>query len=242
MNTFTGIGSYKGEVFTDSGLRFMQVDLPRVGNKGNDVPIFVVPNKAAGETFDAFAPGARLLLNGRLYPSRQDYKMYFVPNAPLQVVTTNITLNKVTLAGGFVNPEFNDNIGLLKFTVMCSAPAQMLLNHTWDDSLSFRMESWGDDAKRIQMLGHKGRQMVLEGILRYSTWQTADGQKRGGYSVRTRAGLYQFFGKKKTEGDVKVTPTGKKFEAAAPVTAEPYQAPRKESTVVNTSGEDALPF
>ena len=136
----------------------------------------------------------------------------------------------------------SENSGLLKFTVMCSAPAQQLLNHTWDDSLSFRMESWGDDAKRIQMLDHKGRQMVLEGILRYSTWQTADGQKRGGYSVRTRAGLYQFFGKKKTEGDVKVIPTGQKFEAAAPVTAEPYQAPKKESTVVNTSGEDALPF
>ena len=242
MNTFTGIGSYKGDVFTDSGLHFIQIDLPRVGNKGNDVPIFVVPNKVIGDTFDAFSPGARLLLNGRLYPSRQDYKMYFVPNAPLQVVTTNVTLNKVNIGGSFCYPEFNDKIGLLKYTIKCSAPSVQRLNHTWNDSLSFRMESWGDDAKRIEMLGHIGRQMIIEGILRYSTWQTADGQQRGGYSVRTRAGLYQFFGKKKTEGDVKVTPTGKKFEAAAPVIAEPYQAPKKESTVVNTSGEDALPF
>jgi len=243
MNTFTGIGSYKGEVFTDSGLRFMQVDLPKVGNKGNDIPIYVVPNKAAGETFDAFAPGARLLLNGRLYPSRQDYKMYFVPNAPLQVVTTNLTLNKVTLAGGFVNPEFVDNLGLLKFTLMCSAPAQTLLNHTWDDSLSFRMESWGDDAKRIQMLGHKGRQMVLEGILRYSTWQTPDGQQRGGYSVRTRAGLYQFFGKKKTEAAPSTAPVDIKLPEGTNLTRRPMnEIPKKESTVVKTSGEDALPF
>ena len=149
----------------------------------------------------------------------------------------------MTLAGGFVNPEFVDNLGLLKFTLMCSAPAQVLLNHTWDDSLSFRMESWGDDAKRIQMLGHKGRQMVLEGILRYSTWQTADGQQRGGYSVRTRAGLYQFFGKKKTETTASTTPIDIKLPEGTNLTKRSMnEIPKKESTVVNTSDKDPLPF
>ena len=245
MNTFTGIGIYKGEIFTDSGLRFMQIDLPRVGKSGADVPLFVVPNKAAGDTFDAFAPGVRLLINGRLYPSRQDYKMYFVPNQPLQVVPGNLTLNKVSLAGGYVKATEQPREDLLKFTVMCSAPAQMILNHTWDDSLSFRIEAWGDDAKRIELLGHKGRQMTMEGILRYSTWQTPDGQKRGGYSIRTRAGLYQFFGKKKTEtptDEVKVVTTGKKYEAPTPAIAEPYQSNVKESVTVQRSADEGLPF
>ena len=257
MNTFKGIGIYKGETFTDSGLRFMHIDLPKVGNKGNDVPIYVVPNKAAGETFDAFSPGLRLLLNGRLYPSRQDYKMYFVPNSPLQVVTTNLTLNSVNLAGGYVSPEYRDNIELLKFTLMCSAPAQPILNHTWDDSLSFRIEAWGDDAKRIQMLGHKGRQMTMEGILRYSTWKTAEGETRGGYSVRTRAGLYQFFGKKKTENTERKPsdepvyielPEGTNLtkrpmnEPSKHVIAEPYQSTVKESVTIKPAADEGLPF
>ena len=47
MNTFLGIATYAGEKFTDAGLRFMEMSLPKVGNSGADVPIFVVPNKAA---------------------------------------------------------------------------------------------------------------------------------------------------------------------------------------------------
>ena len=85
----------------------------------------------------------------------------------------------------------------------------------------------------------------MEGILRYSTWQTPDGQKRGGYSIRTRAGLYQFFGKKKTEApgdEVKVVTTGKKYEAPTPAIAEPYQSNVKESVTVQRSADEGLPF
>ena len=57
MNTFLGIGTYTGERFTDNGLRFMEMQLPKVGNSGGDVPIMVVPNRAAGESFDVFQPG-----------------------------------------------------------------------------------------------------------------------------------------------------------------------------------------
>ena len=243
MNIINACATYTGDSTNESGLRTLRFEIPSTG-KNPVTPIFVIPSYAAG---DSCAPGyfsekSNVLISGRLYPNTEDHQMYVIPVSPLQVIKEGIMLNHVHLAGGvgFIGEQKREDC--FNFGLMCKAPKQKIISHDWDDSLGFRIVSWGDDAKRIQMLGHKGRQMVLEGILRYSTWQTADGQKRGGYSVRTRAGLYQFFGKKKTEGDVKVTPTGKKFEAAAPVIAEPYQAPKKESTVVNTSGEDALPF
>ena len=49
MNTFTGIVHYVGEDFTDDGLRFMKLSLPKVGKSGEDVPLYMMPNKAAGE-------------------------------------------------------------------------------------------------------------------------------------------------------------------------------------------------
>ena len=160
MNSFVGIGTYTGESYHDSGLRFMGISLPKVGKSGSDVPLLMVPNKAAGETFDVFQPGVRLLLGGRLYPNRQDYKMYLVPNQPLQLVNDkSLQLNRVNLAGGvgFIPEQVKED--LFTFTTMVSAPAQMILGHNWEDSLSFRMESWGDDAKRLTSLLHVGGAM-----------------------------------------------------------------------------------
>ena len=62
MNTLLATASYVGKKFTDNGLRFMQINLPKLGNSGSSTPVFVVPNKAAGETFDMFQPGANLLI------------------------------------------------------------------------------------------------------------------------------------------------------------------------------------
>jgi len=249
MNTFSAVGTYIGETFTDNGLRFMQVNIPKVGNSGADVPIYLVPNRAAGETFDAFAPGIKLFLNGRLYPSRQDYKMYFVPNQPLQIVQGGLTFNKVNLTGGIGYIAEQKREDLMNFTIMCNAPAQQLLGHTWDDSLSFRIEAWGDDAKRIDRLGHVGRMISMEGVLRYATWRTKEGQERGGYSVRARSGLYQFFGKNKKkdeQAEVRLVSSGTKNEPPVVVTAEPYQSAVKQSVAVNPviidDDTDELPF
>lgn len=249
MNTFSGVATYIGEVFTDNGLRFMQLNLPKVGNSGSDVPLYMIPNRAAGETFDAFAPGVKLFINGRLYPSRQDYKMYFVPNQNLQLVQGGLVFNKVNITGGIGYIAEQKREDLINFTLMCNAPAQQIIGHTWDDSLSFRIEAWGDDCKRIERLGHVGRMMSLEGVLRYSTWRTPDGQERGGYSVRARSGLYQFFGKNKKkdeESEVKMVNNGKKYEAPTAVKAEPYQSAVKQSVAMNPvvidDDTDELPF
>ena len=203
MNTFVGIATYTGEKFTDNGLRFMEMSVPKVGKSGSDVPLLVVPNKAAGESFDVFQPGARLLVNGRLYPNRQDYKMYVVPNQPFALVNDkNLSINRVNISGGVGYIPDQQKEDLFTFTIMCSAPAQTVLGHNWEDSLSFRMESWGDDARRLEKMLHVGRQLSIEGVLRYNTWTAQDGGQRGIYQVRVRAGLYAAFGKNKKQVEV----------------------------------------
>lgn len=236
MNQLLATGTYVGEHFHDNGLRFMQVNIPNTGKSGGDVPLYVVPNKAAGETFDAFTPGVRLLLGGRMYPSRQDYKMYVIPNQPLQIVPNNLNINQVNLSGGvgYIPDQVKED--LFTFSLMCSAPAQMILNHTWQDSLGFRVESWGDDAKRLDSLLFVGRQMSLCGTLRFNTWKAQDGSQRSTYQVRVRSTLYTVFGenKKRKEAETAKAPQ-------APVTVAPLsiQVNADAPCSVNT---DDIPF
>jgi single-stranded DNA-binding protein len=196
MNTFLGTVVYKSERVMDNGLRFMEMVVPNTSSSGSDVPLLVVPNRAAGENLEVFQPGARILLGGRLYPNKNDYKMYVIPNQAFVLINDkSLNINKVNIAGsvGYIPDQTKDD--LFTFTVMCSAPAQVVLGHTWDDSLSFRMESWGEDARRLDKMLHVGRQVSVEGILRYNTWKAKDGSMRGSYQVRVRAGLYSAFGR-----------------------------------------------
>lgn len=249
MNSFIATGVYAGEKFTDSGLRFMHVNLPKIGKSGHDVPLLVIPNKAAGETFDMFQPGAKLLIGGRLYPSRKDYKMYVVPNMPIQLAG-DVNINRVNLSGGvgFIADKTRDD--LFVFTLMCSAPSQQFLGHTWQDSLSFRMESWGEDAARLEKMCSVGRQLSVEGVLRYNTWNGEDGATRGAYQVRIRSSLYAAFGKnkKKDEQDeLRTVVSENRFEAPKTVVAEPYQSsvhtplPMQQEGFKSVSG-DEIPF
>lgn len=203
MNTILCSAKYIGETFTDSGLRFMQLTIDVSGKNAVPVPLFLVPNKAVGDTFDAFAPGCQLLLSGRLYPNRNDYKMYVVPTAPLQVVNKELSVNQVNLAGGvgYIGEQKLED--LFTFSLMVKAPSQPLLNHTWQDSMGFRIESWSDDAKRLSSLLYVGRQMAVAGSLRYNTWKAQDGSQRGTYQVRVRSSQYSVFGKNqpKAEGE-----------------------------------------
>ena len=252
MNTLLATGTYVGEKFLDNGLRFLQINLPKVGNSGSEVPLLVVPNKAAGETFDVFQPGVRLLVGGRLYPNRQDYKMYLVPNQVFQVMPAAATINQVTLAGGvgFIPEQSRED--LFTFSLMCSAPAQQILGHNWDDSLSFRMEAWGDDAKRMTNGLHVGRQITVLGSLRYNTWTTQDGQQRGMYQVRVKAGQYAFFGKnkkKEEQEEIRAVTTSERFAAPVAAVAEPYQSSvvrpplaLQQDDLSTTPSSDGVPF
>jgi single-stranded DNA-binding protein len=219
MNQLLATGTYVGEHFLDNGLRFMQINITNTGKSGSDVPLYIVPNKAAGESFDAFTPGTHLLVGGRMYPSRQDYKMYVIPNQPLQVVTNNLNINQVNLSGGVGYIPDQPKEDLFNFSLMCSAPAQMILNHTWQDSLGFRVESWGDDAKRLDSLLFVGRQMSLCGTLRFNTWKAQDGSQRSTYQVRVRSSLYTVFGENKKRKEAEAAKA-----ASNPVTVAPLPA------------------
>lgn len=194
MNTILCAATYVSETFTESGLRFMKFEIPG-GGKNPSVPFNLVPNKAAGDLMDAFTPGVQLLISGRLYPNRNDYQMYVVPTQMLQVVSKDISLNQVNLAGGvgFINEKKLED--LFTFSLMCKAPSQQILGHRWEDSMGFRIESWGDDAKRLSSLLFVGRQMTLAGSLRYNSWQTQSGESRATYQVRVRSSQYSVFGK-----------------------------------------------
>jgi single-stranded DNA-binding protein len=74
------------------------------------------------------------------------------------------------------------------FTILTSAPQQPLLNHEYDDTISFSVTSWKYDAERILQTAHKGRQLIVEGYLR---------SYNGYVSVTVRNGLVEMFGKKK---------------------------------------------
>jgi hypothetical protein len=230
MNLILASAQYVGEVFTDSGLRFVQLTIPATGKNAADVPIFVVPNKAAGETFDAFAPGCNLLVTGRLYPNRTDYKMYVVPTAPLQVIAKEVSINQVNLAGGVGYIAEQKIEDLYTFSLMCKAPSQALLNYSWQDSMGFRIECWGDDAKRLNSLLYVGRQMALAGSLRYNTWTAQDGSPRSTYQVRARSSQYSLFGKNQNQNQNVSNDTDKPVDrvpagVVSPVTATTIDPP-----------------
>jgi single-stranded DNA-binding protein len=237
MNLITASASYIGETFTDNGLRFMQLTIPATGKNNAPVPLYLVPNKAAGDSFDAFTPGCQLLVSGRLYPNRNDYKMYVVPTQPLQVIPKEVNVNQVNLAGGVGFIQEKKLEDLFAFSLMCKAPSQQLLGHTWQDSMGFRIESWGDDAKRLEALLYVGRQMALTGSMRYNTWTAQDGSQRGTYQVRVRASQYSVFGKNQPktnegQGEERIV------KAAAPVPKLPIQ----QSAETMTVEEDGIPF
>ena len=60
---------------------------------------------------------------------------------------------------------------------MCQAPKQKTLNHDWQDSLGFRIESWNDDAQRMKKFLFVGRQITLGGALKFDCWTAKDGTK-----------------------------------------------------------------
>jgi len=242
MNTLLATVTYNKDKFLDNGLRFMEMSLPAQNDKGSPVPLLVFPNKAAGETFDVFQPGVRLLINGRIYPSRYDKKMYFIPNQEFQVVNDpKMVINRVNLSGivGFVPERKLED--LFAFTLICNAPKAPVLNYDGTEGLGFRLDGWGDDARRLMKLIHVGRGVSVEGNLRYNTWKDNNGNENFAYQVRIRSGLYQCFGKNKNlveKEDGTPVSSGYKKETK---TTTPVQQPTVDATPcsINT---DEIPF
>ena len=197
MNTIKVCATYTGDSARESGLRTLRFEIPSTG-KTKIIPVFVIPSYASGDSCAPghFPEGSNVLISGRLYPN-EDQKMYIVPVQPLQVVAKGITLNHAHLAGGvgFVGEQRREDC--FNFGLMCQAPKQKTLNHDWQDSLGFRIESWGDDAKRMQKFIFVGRQLSLGGTLKFDCWTDKEGVMRSNYKIRVKSAQYSFFGKNK---------------------------------------------
>ena len=197
MNTINVCATYTGDSARESGLRTLRFEAPSTG-KTKIIPVFVIPSYASGDSCAPgyFPEGSNVLISGRLYPN-EDQKMYIVPVQPLQVVAKGVTLNHAHLAGGvgFVGEQRREDC--FNFGLMCQAPKQKTLNHDWQDSLGFRIESWGDDAKRMQKFIFVGRQLSLGGTLKFDCWTDKEGVTRSNYKIRVKSAQYSFFGKNK---------------------------------------------
>ena len=193
MNTLKACATYVEEGTTEHGIRYIEVAVPPVG-KGEDVKVRIIPNKAAGDVLGSCSKGANLLIAGRLYRNRAvqgDYNSYLIPTQRIQVVSSPVPLNDVTIAGAYWlsdnDLKANQNQDRHNFTMLTSAPTQQLLSHNYDDTISFSVTSWKYDAERILQTAFKGRQMLVEGYLR---------SYNGYVSVTVRNGLVEMFGRK----------------------------------------------
>lgn len=199
MNTLKACATYVEEGTTEHGIRYIEVAVPPVG-KGEDIKVRIIPNKAAGDVLGSCSKGANLLIAGRLYRNRAvqgDYNSYLIPTQRIQVVSSPVPLNDVTIAGAYWlsdnDLKANQNQDRHNFTMLTSAPTQQLLSHNYDDTISFSVTSWKYDAERILQTAFKGRQMLVEGYLR---------SYNGYVSVTVRNGLVEMFGRKEMKEKV----------------------------------------
>ena len=202
MNLIMCCAVYKGDTVTERGLRTMSFEIPGAGKKPLSIPIKLLPSFAAGETTapNAFEEGTNVLINGRLYP--MEGIMYIVPTQPLIGVNKSIKLNQLALAGGvgFIGKQKREDA--FNFGLMCQAPPQKGIGHTWQDSLAFLVESWGNDADRMKKFLFVGRQLSLGGVLKFEAWKDKEGKLRSSYKVKIRSQQYSFFGKNQKDEEV----------------------------------------
>jgi len=202
MNLIMCCAVYKGDTVTERGLRTMSFEIPGAGKKPLSIPMKLLPSFAAGETTapNAFEEGTNVLINGRLYP--MEGIMYIVPTQPLIGVNKSIKLNQLALAGGvgFIGKQKREDA--FNFGLMCQAPPQKGIGHTWQDSLGFLVESWGNDADRMKKFLFVGRQLSLGGVLKFEAWKDKEGKLRSSYKVKIRSQQYSFFGKNQKDEEV----------------------------------------
>lgn len=236
MNLIQASGTFVAKGTSESGINCLKLTIPVQNSKAAPAPVYLIATRAAGETFvpDAFKEGTQILFTGRLYPNKNEGRMYVAPTGPLQVVHPELSMNHVTVAGGvgYIAEERRED--LFSCGLLCNAPKQKLLHHDWDDSVGFKLEAWGDDAVRLRKYLYKGRQIAACGSLRYETWEGKEGTQSA-YKVRTRAGHFALFGKNKPSEQT--LPIQQSLDEAQP--APTITLPAVESTVPK---EDNIPF
>lgn len=150
--------------------------------------------------------------------------------------------NKVILMGNLTrDPE-------VKFLPSGTAVANfgLAMNESYTDQQGERkdttcfvdIEAWGRQAEVVGEYFTKGRPILIEGSLKYDSWETEDGTKRNRLKVRLHR--FQFVGGRRDEDEM-----GGGYAdaqpAAAPTQTDSYQdAPEAPSTPSST--DDDIPF
>ena len=151
--------------------------------------------------------------------------------------------NKVILMGNLTrDPE-------VKFLPSGTAVANfgLAMNESYTDQSGERQESacfvdveaWGRQAEVVGEYFTKGRPILVEGSLKYDSWEAEDGTKRNRLKVRLHR--FQFVGRRDEDetggGYADAQP------AAAPTQSESFsEPPAPEASEAPTSTEDDIPF
>ena len=102
------------------------------------------------------------------------------------------------------------------------------------------VEAWGRQAEVVGEYFTKGRPILVEGSLKYDSWEADDGTKRN--RLRVRLQRFQFVGGRRDEDEM-----GGGYADAQPAAPSgqpaPYQgAPAPEASSAPSSTEDDIPF
>tara|TARA_B100001250_G_scaffold28328_1_gene23223 strand:+ start:820 stop:1536 length:717 start_codon:yes stop_codon:yes gene_type:complete len=238
MNIITACATYTGDSVNENGLRTSRFELPPVG-KNPATPLFIIPSYPGGESSmpNAFKQDTNVLISGRIYPNRNDYKMYVSPVQELQEVPKNLRHNQVNIGGhvGYIREQQLGNC--FNFSVMCHSTPLKPLNYTWQDSHGFMVESWEDDAKRLKKLLFVGRGVCLAGQLLFNCYKSKkDNTQRIEYRLRVKGSQYEAFGKSQKSEDA--TPREKTQVFDSPHQQAMSTPPVKSQQDV----EDGIPF
>lgn len=115
----------------------------------------------------------------------------------------------------------------------------MAMNESWTDKSSGeKMESvcfvdvdiWGKQAETVDKFFEKGKPILVEGSLRYESWESEDGNKRS--RIKVRAQRFSFVGSN-TNGSTNGNTNGDS------VPSEPTSSP---GDVVDKDESDDIPF
>ena len=153
--------------------------------------------------------------------------------------------NKVILMGNLTrDPE-------VKFLPSGTAVANfgLAMNETYTDQQTGEkkesacfvdVEAWGRQAEIVGEYFSKGRPILVEGSLKYDSWEAEDGTKRNRLKVRLMR--FQFVGGRRDEDEMGGGYANAQ-PAAAPTQSTPYQeAPAPQASSTTPSTDDDIPF
>lgn len=111
-----------------------------------------------------------------------------------------MSINRVNISGNLTrDPELRQGSGpVLSFTVAVNDRARNKETGEWEDRANFvGCVVFGKRAESLASKLSKGSKVAVEGKLRYSSWETKDGQKRS--QLEVIADEVEFFSPKAEE-------------------------------------------